>query len=331
VLKLKFIAAVAALTTAAGLTSGAYAHSKTTAPSPSPTKGVVLVETNLAYEGSQAAGTGIVLTSNGEVLTNNHVIRGATTINVIVPSTRKTYTASVVGYDISDDIALLKLSGASKLATATLGNSTKLAIGQLTRAVGNANGGGKLVLTTGKVTGLNRAITVQNDDGTTAQLAGLVETSARLVPGDSGGPLLNAKGQVIAVDAAGSPNYQLQASDGYAIPINKAVSLTRQMVAGKASPLVHIGKTAFLGISVGQAPEGGVSVQSVVPGGAAEGAGIERGDIVTSLDGQTVNSLDDLRNALFTHHPGDTITLGYIDVLGDQTQATITLADGPPQ
>jgi S1-C subfamily serine protease len=330
VLTLKLIAAVAALTTAAGFSGGAYAQSTTTAPTPSPTRGVVLIETNLAYENAQAAGTGIVLTSNGEVVTNNHVIRGATTINVVVPATHKTYSASVVGYDIGDDIALLKISGAPKLATATLGNSAKLAFGQFTRAVGNAEGGGKLVLTTGKVTGLKRSITVQNDDGTTAQLAGLIETSARLVPGDSGGPLLNAKGQVVGIDAAGSPNYQFEASDGYAIPINKALTLVKQMRAGTASTLVHIGKTAFLGVSVQQTAEG-LTVVSVVSGGAAATAGITQGDVITSVDGKAIATLDDLRAILFSHHPADSVVVGYIDELGNQTQTTITLADGPPQ
>ncbi|MES1248330.1 MAG: trypsin-like peptidase domain-containing protein [Actinomycetota bacterium] len=326
-LKLTFVTALAALTT----TAGAYAHGATTAPTPSPTKGVVLVETNLAYENAQAAGTGIVLTSNGEVVTNNHVIRGATTINVVVPSTHKTYTASVVGYDIGDDVALLKLNNASKLATATIGNSAKVAYGQFARAVGNAHGGGKLVITTGKITGVGKSITVQNDDGTTAQLTGLVQTSAKLVPGDSGGPLLNAKGQVIAIDAAGSPNYQFEASDGYAIPINKAIALTKQMQAGKASALVHIGKTAFLGVSVAQNQAGQLAIASLVPGGAAEAAGLEQGDVITAVDGAAIATLVDLRNALFAHHPGDTITVGYVDGFGNQAQATITLADGPPQ
>jgi S1-C subfamily serine protease len=236
----------------------------------------------------------------------------------------------VVGYDIGDDIALLKLSGAPKLATATLGNSAKLAFGQFTRAVGNAQGGGKLVQTTGKVTGLKRSITVQNDDGTAAQLTGLIETSARLVPGDSGGPLLNAKGQVVGIDAAGSPNYQFQASDGYAIPINKALALVKQMRAGTASTLVHIGKTAFLGVSVQETAEG-LTVVSVVSGGAAAAAGIQEGDVVTSVDGTAIATLDDLRTILFSHHPADSIVVGYIDELGNQTQTTITLADGPPQ
>jgi S1-C subfamily serine protease len=324
--RFRLISAVAAAVLAV---SGAAAGSAQAA-TPSPTKGVVLVTTNLAYQGARAAGTGIVLTGSGEVLTNNHVIRGATTINVTVPQSKHKYTAQVVGYDIADDIALLKLDGASGLATATRGNSSKLRIGQTTTAVGNANGGGKLVVTTGKITGLGRSITVSDDQGGASRLTGLIQTSARLVPGDSGGPLLDASGRVIGVDAAGSAGYAVSASDGYAIPINRAMALVRQMEAGNASSLVHIGKTAFLGVSV-EAAEGGVVVGSVVDGGPAANAGLAKGYTITAVDGRQVSSLTDVRTALFSHHPGDSITVAYVDTLGNQTSTTIALADGPPQ
>jgi S1-C subfamily serine protease len=313
---------------AAGFAGSAHA---TTAPAPKPTKGVVIVTTNLAYENANAAGTGIVLTKTGEVLTNNHVIRGATTITVIVPATGKRYSASVLGYDIADDVALIKMSGANGLAVATRGNSSTLRIGSATTAVGNANGGGRLVITKGRVTGLNRTITVNDDQGGPTQLSGLIETSARLVPGDSGGPLLDAGGRVIGMDAAGSATFAFETSDGYAIPVNKALSLVKLMEAGKASTLVHIGKTAFIGMNVGNASGGGVAVQSVVPNLPAANAGIAQGDVVTALDSTPVSTTDDLRAALFAHHPGDTVTVHFTDPLGNQTQAQLTLADGPPQ
>jgi S1-C subfamily serine protease len=323
----RFLQVVATAATVAAFGVG-NAHAAST-PAPSPTKGIVLVTTNLAYQGASAAGTGIVLTADGEVMTNNHVIKGATTINVIVPATHKTYSASVVGYDISDDIALIKMTGASKLATATRGDSSKLKIGQFVRAVGNASGGGKLVQTTGSITGLQKSIQVQNDDGEVAQLSNLISMNARIVPGDSGGPLLDSKGRVIGVDAAGSASSAV--ADGYAIPINKAYGLVKLMRAGSASTLVHIGKTAFIGINL-QVGRSGLSVYSVIPGGAAETAGIVAGDTLTTIDGINVATLDDVRTALFQHHPTDTIAVGYIDVVsGLPGTVQLTLGEGPPQ
>jgi len=302
---------------------------KPVAPLP-PTRGVVLVTTDLAYQNAEAAGTGIVLTSAGEVLTNNHVIRGATTIRIVIPATHKSYPADVVGYDIADDIALLKVNGAPKLATATRADSTKLRVGQFARAVGNANGGGKLVITTGTLTGLNRTITIGNEDGTTSQLTGLIQTSARLVPGDSGGPLLDATGRVIGVDAAGSANYAIQKSDGYAIPINRAYSLVKLMRAGAESSLVHVGKTAFLGVTIASGARGLV-IGTIIEGSAAANAGLQPGNIFTALEGVQVQTLDDVRRVLFTHHPGETITVDYLDSFGQAATTQLTLGDGPPQ
>jgi len=328
VLKIRLFAT--AVVAAAGLAGAAHATTRTTAPAPTLTKGVVLVTTNLAYENAGAAGTGIVLTKSGEILTNNHVIRGGTTIKVIVPATGRSYLADVVGYDVADDIAVIKVEGAPGLATATRGDSSKLHVGDLSTAVGNANGGGKLVITHGKVTGLNRSITVSDDQGGTARLSGLIQTSAHLVPGDSGGPLLDGKGRVIGVDAAGSASYAYQVTDGFAIPINKAISLVKQMEAGTATSLVHIGKTAFLGASVRETSSGLV-IGSVVPGLPAATAGLDQGFTITALDGQSIETLADLRSALFTHHPGDAVTLDYVDPLGAPGAASLTLGDGPPQ
>ena len=166
--------------------------------------GVVVIETNLAYQNASAAGTGIVLTSSGRILTNNHVIAGATTIRVVVPKTTHTYTARVVGYDTTADVAVLQLQKASHLKTVTTGNASSLKLGARVTAVGNAGGTGRLTSSRGNVTGLNRSITVQGDNGTTEQLTGLIETNAALQPGDSGGPLLNSAGRVVGIDTAAS-------------------------------------------------------------------------------------------------------------------------------
>jgi S1-C subfamily serine protease len=323
--RFRLIAAAAlSAAVAAGATGGAYA---TTTPAPKPTKGVVLISTNLAYQNADAAGTGIVLTKTGEIVTNNHVIRGATTITVTVPATGRKYAADVLGYDIADDIALLKVN-ATGMATATRGNSATLKVGAKATAVGNANGGGRLVITYGTVKALNRTITVRDEDGGTSKLSGLIGHTASIVPGDSGGPLLDAKNRVIGIDAAGST---FTAADGYAIPINKAYTLVKQIESGKASSLVHVGKTAFVGLSVTEANAGGLTITSVVSGMPAAAAGLDQGFVITALDGQQLSTVQGLRTALFLHHPGDTIVLSYIDPLGNQGQASIVLADGPPQ
>src|SRR6185503_693076 len=166
--------------------------------------GVVVIETNLGYQGGQAAGTGIVLTSSGEVLTNNHVIRGATDIRIRVPSTGRSYSAKVVGYSVSDDVAVLQASGASNLKTTPIGDSDSVDAGESVRALGNAGGTGRLISASGTITGLGRSISVNDEQGGSENLSGLIETNAAVRPGDSGGPLLNASGEVIGMDTAAS-------------------------------------------------------------------------------------------------------------------------------
>jgi S1-C subfamily serine protease len=321
------LVAVVALAVLAGIV---HEHTASGAP-PSPTKGVVLINTNLGLEQGNAAGTGIVLTKNGEVLTNNHVISGATTIKVTVPSTRRTYTADVMGYDITDDVALLKLEGASNLATASLGSSSSLKIGQATRAVGNASGAGKLVVASGKVLALNQTISVQQDDGEVARLGSLVETSARLIPGDSGGPLLNSSGRVIGLDAAGSANGNYSGTGpGYAIAVNHVRSVLDQITARRSTALVHIGATAFIGLLLGDSSSG-VEVQQVVPGSPADNAGLAGGDVITAIDGTSLSSYKDVRTILFAHHPGDGISIEYMDQFGNVSTVDVQLGSGPPQ
>jgi S1-C subfamily serine protease len=192
--------------------------------------GVVVINTNLAYQGAAAAGTGMVLRSNGEILTNNHVIKGATTITVRIPGTSRSYAAHVVGYDTADDVAVLRLTNASNLKTVTP-STAKLAVGQTVKAVGNAGGTGRIVSATGRITGLAKAITVADDNGTPSRLTGLIETNAALQPGDSGGPLLNTAGRVIGMDTAASQSspFATYSNDGYAIPIAKVLSIVNQV------------------------------------------------------------------------------------------------------
>jgi S1-C subfamily serine protease len=302
--------------------------------------GVVVVETNLAYQNGAAAGTGMVLTSSGEVLTNNHVIRGATTIKVIVPQTKKTYAARVLGYDPSADVAVLQLKNASGLATVEIGDSSKIASGQSVTAVGNAGGTGSLTVTTGTITGLHRTITVSDDQGGAVQLHNLVETNASLQPGDSGGPLLDGANHVIGMDSAASAGFSFQqsGSDGYAIPVNTAVTLAKQIAADRSSAQVHVGGTAFLGVDVqpsgyfrGGAFAAGEAVVGVVPGSPAAKAGIVAGDVITAINGHAVNSPTAVVAQLLPLHPGSRITVKWVDQSTGTHSASVALASGPPQ
>src|SRR5262249_19256077 len=136
--------------------------------------GVVVINTGLGYQSGAAAGTGMVLSSSGEILTNNHVIRGATSIKIVIPGTKHVYTARVVGYDVADDVAVLRAVGASHLKTVSTAASAKPKIGQAVLAVGNANGTGRLVSARGSITGLHRSIVVGDDTGGSERFAGLI-------------------------------------------------------------------------------------------------------------------------------------------------------------
>jgi S1-C subfamily serine protease len=200
--------------------------------------GVVDITTRLPFPGAAAAGTGIVIGSTGEVLTNNHVIRNATQIRVTVPGGRS-YMAGVVGADADHDVALIKIFGKGELAPATLGDSSTVAVGDPVTAIGNAGGvGGTPSRASGTVTGLDRSITTIDQSGFVSEhLSGLIQTDAHVEPGDSGGPLINAAGQVIGMNTAAAverPGEQ-RAPEGYAIPINAAIAVVRRLESGPGS------------------------------------------------------------------------------------------------
>ena len=326
------LAALAAVAFTAATVAAGYAFAANRA-TPIGT-GIVVVDSNLSYEGGQGAGTGMVLTSSGEVLTNNHVIRGATTVKIVIPGSGRSYTAKVVGYDVTDDVAVLQATGASNLKTIALGTSAGVKVGQAVKAIGNAGGTGSLVTSKGTITGLARTITVDDDSGGTSVLRNLIETNADLVPGDSGGPLLNATGKVIGMDSAASVTgafRSLSSSDGYAIPISRALTLAKAIAGGKASATIHIGATAFLGIATASTDQSGVMIENVVPGSAADNAGLVTGDLVTAVDGQSIASPKALAAVILAHKPGTQITIAYVDQTGMTQTAQVTLASGPPQ
>jgi S1-C subfamily serine protease len=215
--------------------------------------GLVIINTTLQYNSEAAAGTGMVINADGLVLTNNHVIEDSTKITATVASTGTTYQVTVVGYDKTGDVALIQLQRASGLTTVPIGNSSSATAGQAVVALGNAGGRGVLTATAGHVTALNQTITASDEGSSTASetLHGMIQTNADIVPGDSGGPLASSAG-VIGMDTAGNDaNDQQQAAIGFAIPINTALSVARQIAGGHGSATITIGHPAFMGIFIG--------------------------------------------------------------------------------
>ena len=322
--------------------------------------GLVDVVSTDGDEQATSAGTGIVLTSNGEVLTNNHVVEGATAIKVTDIGNGKTYTAQVVGYDATQDVAVIQLENASGLTIASLGNSSSVQTGDSVVALGNAGGkGGTPSVAKGTVTALNQSITASDElSGASEQLTGLIEDNADIQPGDSGGSLVNSYGQVIGMDTAASTGYSLQSPSGqgstgstsaeqaYAIPIDEALSIAKQIEAGTTSADVHIGATAFLGVEIGSASEGsgsgstggfgggqsstsGVTIAGTLAGSPAANAGLAEGDEITALGGQSVSAAENISQALVKYHPGDSISVTWVDQTGQSHTSTLTLASGP--
>jgi S1-C subfamily serine protease len=297
---------------------------------------VVDVVTLVDYGAAEAEGTGIVLTSTGLVLTNNHVIEGATSVQVTDVGNGTTYRATVVGYDATADLALIQLQGASGLTVATLGDSSKVLVGEQVTAIGNAGGvGGTPSAATGAVTALDTSITAVDElSRMSEQLTGLIETDAPIVSGDSGGPLVDSAGKVIGLDVAASSGFQFQgtSSTSFAIPINGAVSVARQVEQGRSSSTVHVGATAFLGVEVGSTPylgSPGATVVGVVQGTPADAAGLEVGDVITSLDGRPIDSSAMLSTAMQQYRPGDHVAVSWLDQTGQQHTASLVLASGP--
>jgi S1-C subfamily serine protease len=230
--------------------------------------GLVDVVSTLGYQDGAAAGTGMVLTSTGEVLTNNHVIDGATSIKATDVGNGRTYTAKVVGYDKAKDVAVLQLEGASGLTTVTLSSSSPQT-GQKVVALGNAGGkGGTPSVATGTITGLHQTITASDESaGNAEQLTGMIGHNADIQPGDSGGPLVNTYGQVIGMNTAASSSsatvgYQSQdgqtpaRTQAFAIPITEASTIASQLESGTPSSSAHLGGTAFLGLETSSSPSG---------------------------------------------------------------------------
>lgn len=284
------------------------------------------------------AGSGMVLTTDGEILTNNHVVEGASRINVSIPG-EGTAVAKVVGVDPSDDVALLRISGMNGLDPVSIGDSSSVGVGDRVTAIGNAYGkGGAPTVVHGSVTAVHRTIRAGDPGGTDSeQLNDVIQISANVVPGDSGGALLDANGNVIGIITAGPS--QGGTSIGYAIPIESAIDIVNQIRAGHGSSTILIGDRGFLGVSVqpldaqtaaqlGLSDTSGVLVTDVGQGTPAAKLGITAPAVIRTIDGTQINSEEDLGTALHVKTPGQTVNVTWVDGLGSHS-GTATLIAGP--
>lgn len=325
--------------TASGTSSGSTSDTASIAAIIDPA--LVDIVSTFSFQQAEGAGTGIVLTATGEILTNNHVISGATSISVTDVGNGQTYAATVVGYDTAHDVAVLQLKGASGLRTASI-STAAATVGEAVVAAGNAGGtGGTPTAAAGTVTALNQTITASNElTGTSEQLSDLIGVNAKIQSGDSGGALVDSTGTVIGINTAGASGYSLssQTGRGYAIPIADAMAIATAVEAGQGSATTHVGDSAFLGVLMGSSSNGrpgrysstGALVRGVVAGDPAARAGLVAGDTITSLGGKTVDSATTLAEFMIGYHPGDKVTIGWVDTAGTAHTAKVTLVSGPP-
>ena len=278
-----------------------------------------------------AAGTGLIITSSGDVLTNNHVVEGSVRIRVTIQG-KGTYSATVVGVDPSDDLAVIHVSGVSGLPTVTLGDSSSVKVGDTVYAMGNALGlGGAPRVTKGSITALDQSITASDNGAQAEQLTGMLQSDAEISPGDSGGALVNSAGQVIGIITAGEAQGFRSTSTtvAFAIPSSRAVDIANRILAGQAGNGIFIGPVGYLGVAVQDSGDGtGVQVRSVQAGSPAERAGISAGSVITGINSTTIDSVDSLGNALHQFKPGDEVQVTWLTGSARHT-ATVTLTSGP--
>ncbi len=287
--------------------------------------GLVRIASTLKYQGGKAAGTGMILTSTGEVVTNHHVVEGSTRLRVTVMSSGATYTATVVGTDAQDDVAVLQLQNASGLQTVTP-DSDGIATGDAVTAVGDAGGDtSTFTAAVGKILAQDQDITTRSEPGHPGErLRGLIKISSDVMSGDSGGATYDGEGEVLGMTTAASSG----TSDvvGYAIPIARVLSIAGDLENGTQNTRYQYGSPAFLGLGLSGT---GTQVAAVYPDTPAARAGITRGDSVTRIGTTRVSTAKQLRSAVQGFAPGDRARIAWTDAAGTSHIASVTLMTGP--
>jgi S1-C subfamily serine protease len=272
-------------------------------------------------------GTGMIITSNGEVVTNNHVISGATNITVTLYGKTTAMPATLIDTDPSNDVALLQINGASNLPTVAYGNSDNVQVGDGVVAIGNALGlsAGSPTVTQGIISARGRTVQAGDPTGNnTETLTNMFQTDAAINPGNSGGPLVDSSGRVIGMNtavAANSTGTSQAQNIGFAIPSNKIENLLPAL-RNKSIGAQSTSGTAFLGVSLETltpqlrsqynfVPNQGAVVLQVVTGSPADVAGLQQADVITSFNGQAVTSADQLGQAVRSGKPGQSVRIGF--------------------
>ena len=302
-----------------------------------------IVDINTVVGSGQAAGTGMIISSDGEILTNDHVVSGSTSITVTIAGRSQTYTAHVVGAAPSSDIAVIKVDGVSGLPTVSFAGSSSVRVGDAIVALGNALGqGGTPDVSQGTVTALDQTITASEGGGKSEQLSGLIQSDATIYPGDSGGALVNSAGQIIGMITAGDvQGFRSSASNvNYAIASDTLLSVVNQIRSGQASSAIVYGQVGYIGVSVetidssgaaqlGLSVSSGALVRSVQSGSPAASAGITRNSVIIAIAGATVTGVDSLGTAIRAHKPGERISATWVNQSGTHTGTMILSGVNP--
>lgn len=296
-------------------------------------------------ETSESEGSGVIYKKSGNtafIVTNNHVISGSNKVEVLLSNGKK-LPATLVGHDAVSDLAVLKINAQDVTDVASFGNSDDIQVGQTALAIGSPLGSEYATsLTEGIISAKKRTIDVTNEQGETTGQETVIQTDAAINPGNSGGPLINLAGQVIGINSmklsstgTGSGSSTSVEGMGFAIPSNEVVSIINQLVAnGKVvRPALGISLIDLSNVPVEQQQSvlklpqdvtDGIVVVKISDNSPLKGSGIEKGDVIVSLDGKKIQGLASLREALYSHKIGQTVSIGYYHN-GEQKSVNVKL------